>query len=539
MNVSVFAIRALNISSRLWRFHLGVGMRSVIGPLLLGLLPLVAAGCLLPQQSLSRAESLGFRPSGSPLAKGSRKSKSTDEITFNQPKSALKSGRVTAASFEDDSSPHSDENEETTGKSKITFSDSDEGAAAQESWETDADIDGLNKTNDRISVANRESLSPVKSNASEIGQVRFQTSEEEAQEQPDSDEPDFDQAVPNPSKAEFVDADQQDWDGEPTDAPTLAQAGDSPTDDTQTTDVPRTASVESSLPMWSDRHRVSRSASRSTPSKNTKSVTPGSTRLPKDMDSAEIPSGPITAGTLPMLPWQTELEKLISRIELDLVPPKSELEGDRLNEHIRRHVHLRLLYLMAQRQEQALTAIPGIETSQQEYWQQLIWAVSNNLDTAQFPDAAERAAQTVPPLSGALRQMREQSALSIKNMTFCRKISYFGNYERFPRNEFTPGHEVLLYTEIENFVSALTEDGEYRTSLKSLIEITNSEGQVVWTKGFPSTEDYCRNPRRDYFHNYQFYIPEGLSTGAYSLKLTIVDELSKKRVSNSLNFVLK
>ena len=511
-------------------------MRSVIGPLLLGLLPLIAAGCLLPQQSLSRAESLGFRPSGSPLAKGSRKSKSNDEITFSQPKSALKSGRVSAANFEDDSPPQNDEGEETTGKSKITFSDSEEGDAALESWDTDAEHDNLKESSHRVAVANRESLSLGNSNASEIGQVRFQTSEEEAQEQPNSDEPDFDQGVPHPSKVEFVDADQQGWDGEPTDAASQAQTGDSPTRETQTTDVPRTASVESSLPMWSDRHRVSPSASRSAPSKNTKS---GVTRLPKDMDSAEIPSGPITAGTLPMLPWQTELEKLISRIELDLVPPKSELEGDRLNEHIRRHVHLRLLYLMAQRQEQALTAIPGIETSQQEYWQQLLWAMSNNLDTAQFPDAAERAAQTVPPLSGALRQMREQSALSIKNMTFCRKISYFGNYERFPRNEFTPGHEVLLYTEIENFVSALTEDGEYRTSLKSLIEITNSEGQVVWTKGFPSTEDYCRNPRRDYFHNYQFYIPEGLSTGAYSLKLTIVDELSKKRVSNSLNFVLK
>ncbi|MEI8020570.1 MAG: hypothetical protein WCH39_20370, partial [Schlesneria sp.] len=183
--------------------------------------------------------------------------------------------------------------------------------------------------------------------------------------------------------------------------------------------------------------------------------------------------------------------------------------------------------------------IPGVETYEQEYWQQLIWAMSNSLDTVQFPEVTDRAAQTVPPLAAALRQMREQSALSIKNMTFCRKISYFGNYDRFPRNEFTPGHEVLLYTEIENFISAPTVDGEYRTSLKSLIEITDSKGKIVWTKGFPSTEDFCRSPRRDYFHNYQFYIPEDLSTGAYVLKLTIVDELSRKRVSNSLNFVLK
>lgn len=230
---------------------------------------------------------------------------------------------------------------------------------------------------------------------------------------------------------------------------------------------------------------------------------------------------------------------MIARVEQNLTQTKPEKLGDQQNEFVRKQVQLRLLYLMAQRQEDALTAIPGIDASQQEYWQQMIWALSNSFDTVQFPELTERATQTVVPLSAALRYAREEAGLSIKNMTFCRKISYFGNYERFPRNEFTPGYEVLLYTEIENFVSTPTVDGEYRTSLKSLIEITDANGKVVWTKGFPPTEDFCRNPRRDYFHNYQFHIPEDLATGAYTLKLTIVDELSHKRVSNSLNFVLK
>lgn len=244
-------------------------------------------------------------------------------------------------------------------------------------------------------------------------------------------------------------------------------------------------------------------------------------------------------GQLPSLPWQSDLEQLITRVERDLSQSKSDQRPERQNEFLRKQAQLRLLYLMAQRQEDALTVIPGIDPTQQEYWQQMIWALSNSFDVIQFPELTERAGQTVTPLSAALRLTREEAAISIKNMTFCRKISYFGNYERFPRNEFTPGYEVLLYTEIENFVSTPTVDGEYRTSLKSLIEITDSAGNVVWTKGFPPTEDFCRNPRRDYFHNYQFHIPEDLATGTYSLKLTIVDELSHKRASNSLNFVLK
>ncbi|WP_010585188.1 hypothetical protein [Schlesneria paludicola] len=241
----------------------------------------------------------------------------------------------------------------------------------------------------------------------------------------------------------------------------------------------------------------------------------------------------------PSASWQADLDQLIARLEQDLARQPADGPSEPHFDAVRKQAHLRLLYLIAERQEDALTAIPLASTAQQEFWQQMIWALSNSLDAEQFPDSDERAAQTLTPLSSALRQMREEAPLSIKNMSFCRKISYFGNYDRFPRNEFTPGYEVLLYTEIENFTSTPTVDGEYRTSLKSLMEIADATGKVVWTKGFPSTEDFCRNPRRDYFHNYQFHIPEDLPIGSYSLKLTIVDELSHKRVSSSLGFVLK
>lgn len=237
--------------------------------------------------------------------------------------------------------------------------------------------------------------------------------------------------------------------------------------------------------------------------------------------------------------WQANLEQLISRLEQELEARSAEQPNEPHFDSVRKQAHLRLLYLIAERQEDALTAIPSANTPQQEFWQQMIWAMSNSLDSEQFPNSDERAAQTLTPLSSALRHMREEAPLSIKNMSFCRRISYFGNYDRFPRNEFTPGYEVLLYTEIENFTSTPTVDGEYRTSLKSLMEIADANGKVVWTKGFPSTEDFCRNARRDYFHNYQFHIPEDLPIGSYSLKLTIVDELSHKRVSSSLGFVLK
>lgn len=298
----------------------------------------------------------------------------------------------------------------------------------------------------------------------------------------------------------------------------------------------RTGNPEATIPNWSDRPRFNSSDK---PRKNRTAARRDLNSPLANREPRPIPSTPTMADPMPPLPWQADLDRLIARIEQDLARNGVDRPSDTPSEYLRKQTQLRLLCLMSQNQEDALTAIPGINASEQEYWQQMLLAMSNSMDTNQFPEASERAAQIVAPLSAALRQVRENAPLAIKNMGFCRKISYFGNYERFPRNEFTPGQEVLLYTEIENFVSNATTDGEYRTSLKSLVEIVDFDGKVVWTKGFPPTEDLCRNPRRDYFHNYQFHIPKELSTGTYSLKLTIEDELSHKRTSNSLNFVLK
>lgn len=234
-------------------------------------------------------------------------------------------------------------------------------------------------------------------------------------------------------------------------------------------------------------------------------------------------------------PWQAELEHLIARAEQELSATSPTDDPD---EYRRRQVHLRLLYLVARHPEQALTAIPAMDPADQEYWQQLVWAITNSVDADNL-SPRERAAQTIPPVNTALRRLREQADLTIRNAGFCEEISYFGNYKRFPKEEFVPGQPVLLYAEIENFRSEPSQSGEYRTLLRSLIEIVGANGQIRWKKSFAATEDLCRNPRRDYFHNYQFTIPERLPMGPHTLKLTVVDELSGKQATCALKFMVK
>ena len=237
------------------------------------------------------------------------------------------------------------------------------------------------------------------------------------------------------------------------------------------------------------------------------------------------------------------LQTLIMRRENELrewgvVPPNDE---QRRQDFIRQHVELRLLYLMNGQQSRALDAIPGIATSEQEFWQQILWGLSDYFDLEGKTNRTERISQTVKQFETAVNRLKEEARLSIRNLNFCRKISSYGNYERFRRDDFTAGQPVLVYSEVENFKSVPVADGRYRTLLKSRIEIFRGDvrGQMVDSVTFKPTEDLCRNPRRDYFHSYELTIPQDIGLGPHVLRLTIEDQLTGKQTTQTVNFIVK
>ncbi len=252
--------------------------------------------------------------------------------------------------------------------------------------------------------------------------------------------------------------------------------------------------------------------------------------------AATNPPAMLAPPITPSLPWRAELERTIAALEQEVATLKPSSTPEAQNDYLRKHVALRQLYLLTDRQERALTAIPGIEPADQEFWQQVFWGMSNYMDVQHIPRSQDRASQTISQMSTAIRRLQEQADLQIRNVAFCRQIQYFGNYERFPRDEFRPGQEVLLYAEVENFKSEPTADGQYRTLLRSTIEILSPNGELRKQIDFAATEDLCRNYRRDYFHNYQFIIPERIPLGPHTLKLTVFDELSGRMVSYTTNF---
>ncbi len=241
------------------------------------------------------------------------------------------------------------------------------------------------------------------------------------------------------------------------------------------------------------------------------------------------------------LRWEQDLQQLISLMENNIANmATAEMDEAGKQRYVEQQVHLRLLYLMAGRPERAFEPVRNVDPAEQEFWSHLFWGMANYFDQTGMPSPADRASQTVAQLQDAVRRMQEKANLRMRNVNFCRKIDNFGNYTRFERDEFSPKQVVLVYAEFDNIRSELTTEGMYRTVLQSRIELLTPDGRPIQeAMDFSPTQDLCRNPRKDYFLNYRFSIPEGLPLGPYVMKLTVHDQLSQKVSTETLNFTVR
>ena len=250
---------------------------------------------------------------------------------------------------------------------------------------------------------------------------------------------------------------------------------------------------------------------------------------------------PVNATPLPPVP---PLLAAIESLEKELLAATpEEVALDELDFQ-RKAVALRALYLARNEYSKAIEPIQKINAEDREFWQQVFWAMSNHFNTDGISDPNARAAETIEQLRSAVAQLHKKADLKLRNVTFCHSIVSFGNYERFNQDLFTTGQPVLLYAEIENFNSQKQVDPEsqvvqHHTALSSTITIYRHGRQnamPVATIPFDVTKDVCRNVRRDYFHSYEFTIPEDLEPGKYTLVLSVSDKLSSKYATRRVHF---
>lgn len=230
--------------------------------------------------------------------------------------------------------------------------------------------------------------------------------------------------------------------------------------------------------------------------------------------------------------WRTHLAAAIEGLEAGCdVSAHSSRAADEA-------ARLRLLYLAAGRRDDALEPVPSLNATMQDFWSKELFGLATLMDSELISDPSRRTAEAKRSLDEALTRLGEASPLVVRNLAFVRRVDSWGIYEPFEKYEFLPRQKLLLYAEVENFKSNETPKG-YHTALRSSYQIFDSRGQRVAAHEFNTSEEYCRNPRHDYFFDYEFSLPETIYPGKYILQLTVADLNNQKIGQSSIEFTIK
>jgi hypothetical protein len=159
-------------------------------------------------------------------------------------------------------------------------------------------------------------------------------------------------------------------------------------------------------------------------------------------------------------------------------------------------------------------------------------------EAAKAPDAGRQRVEAKAALGEAMAKLDQSAPLAVHNLAFCTEIQSYGCMKRFERYQFQPNQEVLLYAEVENFISEPTPKG-YHTSLRSNYQVVDARGQRVAEHAFAVTEEYCQNRRRDFFIGYHMRLPKAMEAGRYRLRLAIEDLKGHKTGAASIEFEIR
>jgi hypothetical protein len=212
-------------------------------------------------------------------------------------------------------------------------------------------------------------------------------------------------------------------------------------------------------------------------------------------------------------------------------------QAERRRERARKEAHLRLLYLAANRHEDAARGVEEFSAAEQEFWKHQLHGLGVFLDDEGAPVADRRARLALRELEQGLHHLAAASGLDVRSLAFCPQVFSFGNYVEFTPAEFRPGQEVLLYAEIDNFTVESQPNG-FETELQGSYQIFDTGGRRVAEHTFPPEKEVCRNRRRDYFIPFRMYLPKRIDPGPYTLQLTIEDLKGRKFGQSSVRFAI-
>jgi len=201
-------------------------------------------------------------------------------------------------------------------------------------------------------------------------------------------------------------------------------------------------------------------------------------------------------------------------------------------------IQQRLALMLAGQFEQATAPVEGLQPAEQQYLQQQLSALRVLLDPNGSPVRERRWSDALGQLRPAVNQLAAATGrLDVRSVQFCTAVESFGRVTAFPKYEFQPGQQVILYCEVDSFTALQTKDG-FETELRGEYSICNDKDVRVADQELPTDQQTCANYRRDYFIAYRLYLPKRLEPGTYRLQLTIEDGKSERYGQTTIPFTI-
>ena len=195
----------------------------------------------------------------------------------------------------------------------------------------------------------------------------------------------------------------------------------------------------------------------------------------------------------------------------------------------------RLINFVLDDLDAAQEPINGLAKETQSYFQNLIQGLYDATDINGNPVASRRLTLALQSHRVATNGLSKLANLEVLNPAFCTEVDSFGVVTPFTDYRFEPGQEVLLYCELENFVSRKLKNG-YETQLQGSYEIIDPTGRKLADQLLPEDTDICGNQRKDFYIAYRLHMPNDVEAGPYKLKLIIEDMTGHKFGQATLDF---
>ena len=203
-------------------------------------------------------------------------------------------------------------------------------------------------------------------------------------------------------------------------------------------------------------------------------------------------------------------------------------EGENESERASRLIKLRHMMVLSGDLDSAVASIDGMSDSEQEFLRHQLLGLWTMVDPAGHPVASRRITTALPQLREATKfAAAATDSLELRSLSFCTEIESYGQIKPFSGNRFSPGQQVILYSEIENFTAKQIPDG-FETHLQGSFDIYNANNEKVVSQLLPEDRQTSANYLRDYYIAYQMHLPKQLAAGTYRLQLTMEDVAGKK-----------